>query len=133
MKVLYQSLNLLSTLLILLILAGCEKREKNQFVAISTTDMIAAQRQLRELQLSDPHRPTYHFVNPEGRGMPFDPNGAIFWNGRYHLFYIFQDHRGDGWGHASSRDLLLGMAHGRRFHVVRVLCFRLQFTERVLP
>ena len=77
-----------------LIMYGCsEDRDKKKDVSMSTTDMIAAQRQLRELQLSDPHRPTYHFVNPEGRGMPFDPNGAIFWNGRYHLFYIFQDLR----------------------------------------
>ena len=37
--------------------------------------------------------------------MPFDPNGAIFWKGRYHLFYIFQDHRGHNWGHVSSTDL----------------------------
>jgi len=69
-------------------------------------DLHAAQRRLREKLLSDPHRPTYHFVTPEGRCMPFDPNGAIFWNGRYHLCYIFQDHRGHCWGHASSKDLL---------------------------
>ena len=37
--------------------------------------------------------------------MPFDPNGAIFWKGRYHLFYIFQDVRGHNWGHVSSTDL----------------------------
>ncbi|MHB1307363.1 MAG: glycoside hydrolase family 32 protein [Limisphaerales bacterium] len=37
--------------------------------------------------------------------MPFDPNGAIFWKGRYHLFYIFQDERGHNWGHVSSTDL----------------------------
>ena len=37
--------------------------------------------------------------------MPFDPNGAIFWKGRYHLFYIFQDRRGHNWGHVSSTDL----------------------------
>jgi len=37
--------------------------------------------------------------------MPFDPNGAIFWNGRYHMFYIFQDARGHNWGHVSSTDL----------------------------
>ena len=37
--------------------------------------------------------------------MPFDPNGAIYWKGRYHLFYIFQDARGHNWGHVSSTDL----------------------------
>ena len=41
--------------------------------------------------------------------MPFDPNGAIYWKGRYHLFYIFQDKRlgrkADHWGHVSSTDL----------------------------
>lgn len=68
--------------------------------------LIAAQRELREKLLSDPHRPRYHFVAPEGLCMPFDSNGAIFWNGRYHLCYIFQDPRGHCWGHASSHDLL---------------------------
>ncbi len=69
-------------------------------------NLVAAQRQLRKKLLSDPHRPTYHFVTPEGRCMPFDGNGAIFWNGKYHLCYIFQDERGHCWGHASSKDLL---------------------------
>ena len=59
--------------------------------------------------LSDPSRPGYHFVIPEGLGMPFDPNGAIYWKGRYHLFYIFQDKRSGRrdhhWGHVSSTDL----------------------------
>ncbi len=63
-------------------------------------------RELREQLLSDPYRPGYHFVVPEGRAMPFDPNGAIFWKGQYHLFYIFQDQRGHNWGHVSSTDLL---------------------------
>lgn len=62
-------------------------------------------RALRERLLSDPHRPGYHFVIPEGQGMPFDPNGAVYWKGRYHLFYIFQDRRGHNWGHVSSTDL----------------------------
>jgi len=66
-------------------------------------------RQLRERILSDPARPGYHFVIPEGVAMPFDPNGAIHWKGRYHLFYIFQDarlgERSDHWGHMSSADL----------------------------
>ena len=66
-------------------------------------------RSLRERILSDPARPGYHFVIPEGVAMPFDPNGAIYWKGRYHLFYIFQDTRlgkqSDHWGHVSSTDL----------------------------
>ncbi|MCY3971877.1 MAG: glycoside hydrolase family 32 protein [Acidobacteria bacterium] len=66
-------------------------------------------RESRQRILSDPARPGYHFVMPEGVAMPFDPNGAIHWKGRYHLFYIFQDtrlgKRSDHWGHMSSRNL----------------------------
>ena len=58
----------------------------------------------------DPQTPRYHFIAPEGPCAPFDPNGAIFWKGTYHLFYIFQDpalpHGGHCWGHASSVDLV---------------------------
>ena len=68
-----------------------------------------ATRNLRERILTDPGRPGYHFVMPEGIAAPFDPNGAIYWKGRYHLFYIFQDKRSgkksDHWGHVSSTDL----------------------------
>jgi len=69
-------------------------------------ELVSGQRQFREKLLSDPHRPKYHFVSPEGRCMPFDSNGAIYWQGKYHLCYIFQDHRGHCWGHVSSKDLL---------------------------
>ena len=72
-------------------------------------------RHLRESILSDPARPGYHFVVPEGVAMPFDPNGAIYWKGRYHLFYIFQDTRlgrkADHWGHVSSTDLFHWVHH----------------------
>lgn len=68
-------------------------------------DPASAARSLRENLLNDPHRPGYHFVAPEGRAFPFDPNGCIYWKGRYHLFYIFQDERGHNWGHVSSTDL----------------------------
>jgi sucrose-6-phosphate hydrolase SacC (GH32 family) len=88
-----------------------------QPVGTRIVELVEAQREFRDVLLNDPHRPTYHFVNPEGRGMPFDPNGAIFWNGKYHLCYIYQrDDRiardpdskrnYDCWGHASSIDLL---------------------------
>ena len=68
--------------------------------------MVNDTRALRDKLLRDPYRPGYHFVTPEGRCGPFDPNAAIFWNGRYHLMYIFQNAKGHCWGHASSRDLL---------------------------
>jgi beta-fructofuranosidase len=69
-------------------------------------EMIENTRALREKLLADPYRPGYHFVAMEGLAMPFDPNGAIFWKGRYHLFYIFQNENGHCWGHVSSTDLV---------------------------
>ncbi len=75
---------------------------------LDNTAMIV--REHRESLLQDKFRPTYHFNTPEGYASPFDPNGAIFWKGKYHLFYIFQDTRSgeksDHWGHVSSIDLL---------------------------
>lgn len=67
---------------------------------------VTASRLHRRRLLADPQRPTYHFVAPEGACMPFDPNGALFWRGRYHLCYLFQDERGHCWGHVSSTDLV---------------------------
>ena len=51
--------------------------------------------------------PIYHFTSPTGLDcMPFDPNGAIYVNGRYHLGYIYQEGGRHYWGHVSSTDLL---------------------------
>ena len=50
-----------------------------------------AAREHREQLLIDHLRPGYHIVIPEGVAAPFDPNGAIYWKGRYHLFYIFHN------------------------------------------
>ncbi|MCG2660064.1 MAG: glycoside hydrolase family 32 protein [Kiritimatiellae bacterium] len=55
---------------------------------------------------SDPYRPVYHYVNPEGNLN--DPNGLCYWQGRYHLFfqaYPPEDPR-QHWGHAVSDDLV---------------------------
>jgi len=69
----------------------------------------------RATRSGDPLRPRYHFVAPQGRAFPFDPNGCIFWNGRFHLFYIFQrddlPEEGHCWGHASSTDLMRWTIH----------------------
>ncbi len=74
--------------------------------------LVRAVRKLRAKFQQDWHRPRYHFVTPEGVCQPFDPNGAIFWRGRYHLFYIVQiEGKGHCWGHASSIDLLHWRVH----------------------
>jgi beta-fructofuranosidase len=54
----------------------------------------------------DPHRPIYHYINPEHTLN--DPNGLCFWQGRWHLFYQGyppEDPR-QHWGHAVSDDLV---------------------------
>lgn len=78
---------------------------RSPYSSVDPNKVDAVVREHRERLLGDPHRPGYHFATPEGRCMPFDPNGAIHWKGRYHLFYIFQDGRGHNWGHVSSADL----------------------------
>lgn len=55
---------------------------------------------------NDPHRPIYHYVNPENTLN--DPNGLCLWQGRWHLFYQAyppEDPR-QHWGHAVSDDLI---------------------------
>ena len=92
---------------------------------MSTTDddiqeLIRGARRVRELIRQDPHRPRYHLVPPEG--FFNDPNGALFWNGRYHLFYLAREPiphpKRPGrefwvavWDHVSSRDLVHWIQH----------------------
>ena len=66
---------------------------------------IASARKIRRAELSDPIRPEWHLTIAEGKAMPFDPNGAIFKDGVYHLWYIYQDEKKCNWQHLSSIDL----------------------------
>ena len=62
---------------------------------------------------ADRYRPLYHYQPPAN--WMNDPNGTIFWNGWYHLFYQHRPYDSgppnpaDGschWGHAASKDLI---------------------------
>src|SRR6476620_9620865 len=67
-------------------------------------DIVAARR-VRHAQLVDKIRPVWHLTIPEGTGMPFDPNGAIYKDGVYHLWYLYQAEAGHHWQHLTSIDL----------------------------
>ena len=71
-----------------------------------TDDELHTARNVRLKLLQDRYRPAYHFANPEGLAMPFDPNGNVFWRGRHHMGYIYQERGVHLWGHVSSTDLL---------------------------
>jgi len=64
----------------------------------------------RWMAAHDPHRPIYHFTGPES--WINDPNGPVYYRGRYHLFYQYSPILLDGgrpglcWGHAVSTDLV---------------------------
>ena len=66
---------------------------------------IASSRKIRIAELNDPIRPSWHLTIAEGTGYPFDPNGAIFKDGIYHLWYLYQAEAGHHWQHLSSIDL----------------------------
>lgn len=57
---------------------------------------------------ADPYRPAYHFLPPAN--WMNDPNGPIFWQGKYHLFYQYNPTgaywHDPYWGHAVSADLV---------------------------
>ena len=73
---------------------------------LRTNPLLLRFQESRRKLASDPHRPIYHYVNPEGQHN--DPNGLCLWQGRWHLFYQAyppEDPR-QHWGHAVSHDLV---------------------------
>jgi beta-fructofuranosidase len=70
--------------------------------------MAAAASASAQKPLEDPHFPRYHF-RPAKNWMN-DPNGLIYWNGEYHMFYQYNPNAaywGDmHWGHTVSTDLV---------------------------
>ena len=83
--------------LICLIMAACQLDTANNKVIESSSTYY-----------SEPHRAQFHF-SPEANWMN-DPNGMVYYEGEYHLFYqYYPDSTVWGpmhWGHAISKDLV---------------------------
>ena len=99
---------------------SCKIFSRRQFTGLSAAPIMAACSRLRESRgprisphlalqtelAQDPQRPRYHLVAPAGK--MGDPNGPIFWNGNYHMFYIHDPAFAgiQSWGHAVSNYLV---------------------------
>mgnify|MGYP000049654006 CR=1 FL=1 len=87
------------TILVMMLLVFCKNKKKEQ-ESISTISMTD--------YYSEPYRSQFHF-SPEEKWMN-DPNGMVFHNGVYHLFYQYYPEDivwgPMHWGHATSKDLV---------------------------
>lgn len=76
--------------------------ESEADLSSASADVIKCYGKFRDKLITDRTRPAYHLVSPFGKASPADPNGAIYWKGRYHLHFIFPG----GYAHVSSVDMV---------------------------
>ena len=70
-------LNLVVLITVMLVLGSCKNKEQKQ---TNTTDTSMTD------YYNEPYRPQFHF-SPEEKWMN-DPNGLVYHQGVYHLFYL---------------------------------------------
>ena len=63
-------------------------------VQLTATALLSA----AEPTYQEPHRPQFHFT--PAKNWMNDPNGMVYYDGEYHLFYQYNPF-GDKWGHMS--------------------------------
>lgn len=75
--------------------------------ATATYRVNVHRRQADAVYYNEPYRGQYHYSVQDGWAN--DPNGLVYYNGTYHLFYQFYDDTKWGpmhWAHATSKDLI---------------------------
>jgi beta-fructofuranosidase len=81
---------------------------RREFLALAGSARLATAAAPAAKLAADPQRPQYHFL--PGANWMNDPNGPIYWQGKYHMFYQYNPNGafwGDmHWGHAESEDMV---------------------------
>jgi beta-fructofuranosidase len=81
---------------------------RRDFLALAAVSRVMARGVPGSKAAADPQRPRYHLMPPAN--WMNDPNGPIYWQGQYHMFYQYNPNGafwGDmHWGHAVSKDMV---------------------------